>query len=556
MNKKILSFVMLIVVTFCFASGCKNDNGSDDTIFVNSDGKEVVASINGVDYTADDLYADMVGLTGEYLYENLEDLLIKTVVPITSSMENRINNEIEKWKKDIKEDSLMSGTSYKDALNSALASEGVSSEQELKEKKLFALQEEIITNQYWENNKNQYYNSYIVNNYIYHVSQILVSISTNGNKDYFDVQPSESTAEKLYKVSNALINGEPFYQIAQRYSDDSNSKDKGGDMGIVSLNDTSIPNEVKYALASYSIFCENADLDYPEYLDEVYGNGFEVIPSEYVDLLGEKYNEDSGIYHITSTSGTVSLYSRVQARNILFNNLYNSRTFRLLQSDSELSIEIDNAKMPYVDEAGFDENLSTLNVATNESGYPILVVRSDKGIHFISITKSAFSAEDDLLKYYSKDIVDDEYLTYLEKSVDSADQDSRLAVLESFANDYATMKIPGNSDFQGNSNFIRYDMFMSYLNGSYNGVKFEIVDKTIEKIVLDYINSQKDYIQVKVNNVFDQGYEKLSNSEEEFANSINVMKNIPILKCLDNKGCTFTHEEGFKAYTQEVTNNE
>ena len=54
---------------------------------------------------------------------------------------------------------------------------------------------------------------------------------------------------------------------------------------------------------------------------------------------------------------------------------------------------------------------------------------------------------------------------------------------------------------------------------------------------------------LKIKNVFNEGYESLANSEEQFANSVNVIKNIPILKCLDNKGCTYTHEEGFKAYT-------
>jgi parvulin-like peptidyl-prolyl isomerase len=268
MNKKILSFIMLFVVTFCFASGCKNDNDTDESVLV-ADGKEVVASINGVNYTADELYGDMISSNADYLYEELEDLLIKTVVPVTDSMRNRINNEIEKWKKDIREDATNSGTSYKEALKNALAEEGVSSEEELAEKKIFALQEEIITNQYWKDNKDKYYEGYLTNNYVYHVSQILVSISTNGNKDYFDVQPSESVAGKLYEVTNALLEGESFYQIAQRYSDDTNTKDKGGDMGIVTLNDTSISDEVKYALASYSVYFENADLEYPEYKDIV-----------------------------------------------------------------------------------------------------------------------------------------------------------------------------------------------------------------------------------------------------------------------------------------------
>ena len=553
MNKKILSFIMLFAVTFCFATGCKNDNENEKPVLV-ANGKEVIASINGVNYTADDLYGELVGnsASAEYLYEQLEDLLIKTAIPVTDSMKSRVNNEVEKWKKEVKDNATINGTSYKEALKTALSEEGVSSEEELVEKKIFALQEEFIKNKYWEENKDQYYKNYFTNNYVYHVSQILVSISTNGNKDYFDVEPSESTAGKLYEVSNALLNGENFYQVAQRYSDDTNSKDKGGDLGLITLNDTSIPDEVKYALASYSIYYENAELNYPEYFDEIYETGFEVIPESYVQVLGETYNEDSSIYHITSTSGTISLYSRVQARNILFNNLYNSRTFRLLQSDEGTKNvkEISNAKMPLVEVAGFESAATTKNVVVNEENAPILVVRSDKGIHFISITKSAFAGEEELLKYYSKEVDDtDNYRTYLEKAIDATDKEERLAQLESFANDSAIMKVQGNTEFSGNEDFLRYDMFISYLDKTYNGVKFEIINETVKNVVLGYITAQKEYVSTKINNVFNQGYETLANKEGEYGNSSNVMKNIPILKCLDNKGCTYTHEEGFKAYT-------
>jgi len=554
MIKKILSFIMLFVVTFCFASGCKNDNDNDQTVLVTEDGKEVVASINGVKYTADQLYEDLVSTStnAEYLYKQLETLLIKTAIPVTDSMKNRVNNEVEKWKKDVKENATINGTSYKEALNSALEEEGVGSESELVEKKIFKLQEEIITKQYWENAKEGYYNGYISNNYVYHISQILVSVSTNGNKDYFAAELTEAPAKKLYDVTSALLNGENFYQVAERYSDDATSKENGGDMGLVTLNDTSLSDEIKYALASYSIYFENASLNHPEYFDEVYEDGIEVIPQDYVNLLGEKYNEKSDVYHITKLTDTINLYSRAQARNILFNNLYNSRTIRLLQSNTDTKNvkEINNAKMPLIDEVGFEAAVSTENVVVNEENKPILVVRSNSGVHFISIIKTPFAGQDELTKYYSKEIDEtDGYRTYVEKAINSSDKEARLAELDSFANDYAIMKINDNSDFEGNQEFIRYDMFKSYLGKTYNGVKFEIINKNIETIVLNYIDSQKENTSRKIKNVFNEGFDRLSNSEEEFSNSINVTKHIPILKCLDNKGCTYTHEEGFKAYT-------
>ena len=485
MKRKLLSFIMLFAVACCFIGGCKDGQSNKDSVLV-VDGKEVVATINGFNYTADDLYGDLVDYnsTASYMYEELEDLLIKTVVPVTDSMRNRIVNEVEKWKKEIKENATISGTSYKQALSSALANEGVNSEEELIEKKIFELQEEIITNQYWNNNKDRYYKEYFNNRYVYHISQILVSVSTNGNSDFFDVQPGSSTAQKLYNVVNSLTNGEDFYNVALLYSDDSSTKDKGGDMGIVTLNDTNVSDEVKYALASYSIYEENASLSHPDYLDVVYKNGIEAIPQKYVDFLEKNY--DSDVTYI-STSSSFQLYSRVYGRNIIFNNLFNTRTFRYLQSDEMTNVlSKENVKMPLIDVAGFDSK-STQNVIVNEYGVPILVVRSDSGIHFISIKKSAFAGEEELMRYYSTEVNEvDGYKTYLETMIDINGQtikDSAIESLENLAKDYAIMKIAGNSDFSGNEEFIRYDMFKHYLNGTYNNVKFEIVNETIENIV-------------------------------------------------------------------------
>ena len=92
---------MLFAVTFCFASGCKNDNDDQKVLVV--DGKEVVATINGVHYTADQLYENVLNTStnADYVYEKLEDLLINTVVPVTESMKNRINNEMQRSKESI-----------------------------------------------------------------------------------------------------------------------------------------------------------------------------------------------------------------------------------------------------------------------------------------------------------------------------------------------------------------------------------------------------------------------------------------------------------------------
>jgi len=563
MIKKILSFMSLFVLTFCFISGCKNDDDKE-AVLVDGDGKEVIATINGVNYTADLSYEDLVTSndTVGYLYEELEDLLIKSVVTVTDSMRNRANNYVEKLKKEAKENATINGTSYKDALKASLEGEGVSSEEELIEKKIFEYQEEIVTNQYWNDNKDRYYDEYLNNGYVYHVSQILVSVGTNGNLDKFNVEITSSVAEKLYDVASSLMNGESFYNVALRYSDDTASKENGGDLGLVTLNDTDIPEEVKYALANYSIYFEDALLENPEYLDTVYGNGIETITQEYVDLLGTVYDDGSTNYITTGISGTVSLTSRVYGRNIIFNNLFNSRTFRFLQSEGDKNIKsMDNILMPLADSVGFDAK-SAQNIVVNSDGNPILVVRSDKGIHFISINKSAFAGEEELIKYYSKEVnYTDDYRTYLEKAVNNSDQETRLAELESFSKNYVNMIITGNSNYASNNvDFVRFDMFKNYLNGTYGEIDFEIKDEKIKEVILRYIDRTMQYRKDRIEKVFNEGFEYHSNKVQSTDSSI-FQKEIPLLNCLnkDSNGkymCTYSYKEGFKSYTSVTAGGE
>ena len=119
--------------------------------------------------------------------------------------------------------------------------------------------------------------------------------------------------------------------------------------------------------------------------------------------------------------------------------------------------------MPLVDVVGYGEK-GTQNVVVNGENNPILVVRSDKGIHFISITKSAFVGEEELLKYYSKEVdYTDDYKTYLEKAINDSDKEARLSKLEGLAKEYANMIISGNSSYSENSVDYVQNIFKWYI---------------------------------------------------------------------------------------------
>lgn len=552
MKKKLMSIIMLFAVTFCFVSGCKKDNEDKEQEILVVEGEEVIATINGVHYTANDIYGEFLtnGTTVEYMYEKLEDLLISTVIPVTNTMRNTVINEVEVWKKDIKEDASISGTSYKEALKTALEGEGVKTEEELIEKKLFEWQERIITNEYWKNSESKYLADYFSNRYVYHISQIVVNVSTNGNYDYFNVEPDEAVFKKLYDIVSKLSSGIPFYQVAVEHSDHS-SYTSGGDLGMVTLNDTSIPNEVKYALASYSKYVEGMDITVPAYLDNVYGSGIEAIPQSYVDKLmeedtyGDYFYEDDTTKYIDSLPSSFD-NSRVYGRNIIFNNLFNSRTFKVIESEtSEETRNVNYVRMPLTDVVGYSAKESK-DVLVNDEGNPILVVRSDTGIHFVSIKKSPSVGLSNLLEYYSTEVdEEDNVTTYVEKSIDSSVQETRIAEINALAREYATLAVSDNSSFNGNEDFIRYDMFLSYLGKSNQGVTFEIENTQIKELVTDYITNKKTRAENQIMNDFLEKYEMYANLAEHADNPL-IVKEIPILKCLDNKSCTYNYADGFK----------
>ena len=117
MSKKIMSILMLFAVTFCFASGCNKEENTEQEVLVTEEG-EIIATINGVNYTANDIYDEMLttSTSVEYMYEKLEDLLISTIIPVTNTMRSTVVNEVEVWKKEIEENASANKISYKEAL--------------------------------------------------------------------------------------------------------------------------------------------------------------------------------------------------------------------------------------------------------------------------------------------------------------------------------------------------------------------------------------------------------------------------------------------------------
>ena len=83
--------------------------------------------------------------------------------------------------------------------------EGVSSIEELTDKKLFALQKKKkTTNKYWKEMEDEYFNTYILEMMPFHVSQIFIATSKANEMDEVMKSIDKETAEKLGEVSKDL----------------------------------------------------------------------------------------------------------------------------------------------------------------------------------------------------------------------------------------------------------------------------------------------------------------------------------------------------------------
>ena len=137
---------MMLLCSLCFSSGCSNSSTTNTN---------VIATVNGNKITAEGIYDGLLynETTAKYVYDVLERALIQSAIPETNSMRTKVENEVEKWRKSIEDNSLLNGTNYKEDLQTALVSEGASSIEEYTNNKIYALQKEYAKEKFLKENK-------------------------------------------------------------------------------------------------------------------------------------------------------------------------------------------------------------------------------------------------------------------------------------------------------------------------------------------------------------------------------------------------------------------
>lgn len=183
-------------------------------------------------------------------------------------LENEAADKVTAAKETAKENAKSSGKSVDEEWKAILESHDCETEEDLKLYYLYDLEKEELTDAYYRKNMNSLKDEYIgvtkewkpleetkrtenVDSvYPYHILHILVQLSAD-KADYVRGTISKSEATNLWGVVRNLIMGENNFQtIAMNKSEDTGSKDKFGDVEIMSTK-TSFYNEFKLGIYAY-----------------------------------------------------------------------------------------------------------------------------------------------------------------------------------------------------------------------------------------------------------------------------------------------------------------
>ncbi len=216
MKKKTLIFLMASMLLIC--SGCKKEVKLKD-------GKEVVASVKGKDFTAEDLFVELKKQYGSSVLVNMIDNYI-TDKEVKDSDEAREYAEAQI--KSMKEQYKQYGYEWSDVL----AQYGFNNDEEIiKEYALNYRKDEVakkyLKKEVTDEEINAYYEKEIYGNYT--VKHILITPDTNDDmSDEEKTKAKEKAKKTAEEVIKKLDEGSKWSDLVKKYSDDEGSKDNEG----------------------------------------------------------------------------------------------------------------------------------------------------------------------------------------------------------------------------------------------------------------------------------------------------------------------------------------
>lgn len=233
---KLKKLMGLALASLLILSGCSST--------VQEDGKDVMASIDGKNILADDVYESLAdGTAGENaLFSYMLDQLIIAHFPVNSDMKANASDIVSNIKTNY---ANQYGENAETELEKALASTGYNNIDEYEDSLVYSLQQAEFRKKYVKDHYDEVFEDYYKQESPRYISLIKVAMNDVEN-------PTDEEKAKLDEVKNLLKTDKSFADIALEYSDDSSSSAKGN-LGIVDstlkLSDTYGEEVEKVALS-------------------------------------------------------------------------------------------------------------------------------------------------------------------------------------------------------------------------------------------------------------------------------------------------------------------
>ena len=368
-------------------------------------------------------------------------------------IENWAKNQVQEQKDKAKANAKSNGTKYDDEWDAILESNDVESSEELKQKFIYEKEKDVITKWYADDVDEKLSREFIgldANGAVkaqsddgikaampYHIRHILVKVdeASDAQEKFYKGTISESQAQLLYDTVTTLASSKyTFSQVASMYSEDG-SASSGGDVGIMTNAATSgslgMVSEFQLGLYAYDVKYSGRTQN-----DEIEnGLGFNsnvrvkndtgvlvdktakealpakavVVPYEAFVKLGDYAKVTADKYGNKLANGSATVYPR----NVIWNKYLNIHNVFVIQNleCGATAFNSETANTEFSNLVGTDPVPGTVEAAGNKTGFNaqgyltdgngniIIGVRSEYGIHFMTIEESMY--DDNLVQYYS-----------------------------------------------------------------------------------------------------------------------------------------------------------
>lgn len=191
------------------------------------DGKEIVATIKGKEFTAQDLYAQMKKETGtSTLITAVDDFISEKEIKVTAELINVAKDQVKTYKNNV--------TSQGGVWENQLADWGFKNEKEmedflLKEEKKAEVVRNFIEKKLTDKQIEQYYDKEIYGEIT--ARHILITPDATEKSSEEEKTKAKNEAKKLAEdIITKLDKGEKWEDLVKKYSEDTGTKDKNGEL--------------------------------------------------------------------------------------------------------------------------------------------------------------------------------------------------------------------------------------------------------------------------------------------------------------------------------------